>query len=106
MSTKFVERAATEILKFEKVGDQVTGYLMEIIPVDGDKPGVKYIVHEPVENRFYEFFGSYDLNRKIRKTDIGKLLQIRFEKTEKVDANRSIKRFWVGVDTSVPKTGS
>ena len=73
------ERTGTEIFRFEVPGDYLRGRLINIETVDlGGKPTLRYIMHDEEEDRIYSFLGTVDLNTKIRSSDVGKILEIRY----------------------------
>src|SRR5450631_4255543 len=95
---ELVERVGTEIFKFEAPGDYLRGRLLNIETVDiGGKPTLRYVVQDEDEGRAFGFLGTMDLNTKIRPSDAGKLLEIRYEGTDVPTGvgKNPIKRFKV-----------
>jgi hypothetical protein len=91
-----VERIGAEIFRFQNPGDFLRGILTEIETVEiGGKPTLKYLIHDPDEKRLFSVLGTIDLNTKIRQSDVGRLLEIRYEGTEKIPGRYPIKRFRV-----------
>jgi hypothetical protein len=98
---EMVERTGPEIFRFETPGDYLRGRLIEIETAEiGGKPTLRYIVHDEEEGRLFSTLGTVDLNTKIRPTDVGKLLEIRFEGKDAAmeDGKNPIKRFKVFVE--------
>ncbi len=97
-SVELVERTGTEIFRFDAPGDYLRGRLINIETADiGGKPTPRYIVHDEEEDRIVGFLGTVDLNTKIRRSDVGKVLEIRYEgKDSQTEAGKNpIKRFKV-----------
>ena len=97
-SVELVERTGTEIFRFDAPGDCLQGRLISIETADiGGKPTLRYIVQDGEEDRIVGFLGTVDLNTKIRPSDVGKILQIRYEgKDSQTEAGKNpIKRFKV-----------
>jgi hypothetical protein len=95
---ELVERTGTEIFRFDAPGDCLQGRLISIETADiGGKPTLRYIVQDGEEDRIVGFLGTVDLNTKIRPSDVGKILQIRYEgKDSQTEAGKNpIKRFKV-----------
>jgi len=63
----------------------------------GRKPTLRYIVQDDEEDRIVSFLGTVDLNTKIRPSDTGKILEIRYEGKDKQTepGKNPIKRFKV-----------
>ena len=96
-----VERAGPEIFRFDTPGDYLRGRLVEIETTDiGGKSTLKYIVHDEEKGRIFSFLGTVDLNSKMRPTDIGKILEIRYggKDTAAEQGKNPIKRFKVFVE--------
>lgn len=72
-----VERPSPELFSFSTPGDFVKGVLSAIdrVEVKG-KPTIQFTVDDAAENKTYKILGTYDLNQKIKKSDIGSFLQI------------------------------
>ena len=97
-SVELVERTGTEIFRFDAPGDYLRGRLINIETADiGGKPTIRYIVQDEDEDRIVSFLGTVDLNTKIRPSDVGKILEIRYEgKDMQTEAGKNpIKRFKV-----------
>ncbi len=98
---ELIERIGPEIFRFETPGDYLRGRLISIETTDiVGKTTLKYIVHDEEEDRILSFLGTVDLNKKIRESDIGKILEIRYGGTDP-DAGQGkhpIKRFKVSVE--------
>src|SRR5262249_49551168 len=95
----FVERKGTEIFRFDSPGVFLRGRLIEIDVTDiSGKATTRYAVHDEDDDRLWSFLGTIDLNSKIRRSDIGKVIEIRFEGTTDSQPGKTpVKRFWVGV---------
>ena len=54
-------------------------------------------MHDDEENRIFSFLGTVDLNKKIRESDIGKILEIRYGGADREagQGKNPIKRFKV-----------
>ena len=94
------ERTGAEIFRFENAGDALTGTLLDIEEVEiGGKQTVSYIFHDEDGGRTVSFLGTVDLNIKLRASDIGKRVQIRYGgKDPQTEAGKNaIKRFKVYV---------
>ena len=92
------ERTGPEIFRFENPGEYLRGRLINIETTDiGGKPTLKYIVRDEEEDRLYSFLGTVDLNKKIRSSDIGKVLEIRYggKDPNPEPGKNAIKRFKV-----------
>src|SRR4051812_44645862 len=101
-SIQLTERTGPEIFRFENSGDCLRGRLVNIETADiGGKPTIRYVVHELDKDRLYSFLGTVDLNIKIRSSDIGKLIEVRYlgRDSETGDGKNPIKRFKVLVQT-------
>jgi len=98
---ELVERTGPEIFRFEAPGDYVRGRLisMENTHING-KSALKYVLHDLEEDRFYSFLGTVDLNTKIRPTDVGKVLEVRYERQDSPSDNgkNPLKHFKVFVE--------
>jgi hypothetical protein len=97
---EFEERTGPEIFRFETPGDYLRGRLIEIETVDiAGKPTLKYIVRDEDEDKLFSFLGTVDLNKKIRSSDIGKLVEIRYggKDPNPEPGKNAIKSFKVGV---------
>ena len=95
---ELTERTGPEIFRFDNPGDSLQGRLVTIETVDiGGKPTIRYVVHETDEDKIYSFLGTVDLNIKIRQSDIGKVLEVRYlgRDTEAQEGRNPIKRFKV-----------
>jgi hypothetical protein len=98
---EMVERTGPEIFRFEKPGDYLRCRLIEIETADiSGKPTIRYIVHDEEQKKVYSFLGTVDLNTKIRASDVGKILEIRYGGTEAQTGigKNPIKRFKVFVE--------
>jgi hypothetical protein len=96
-----VERPGTEIFRFEKPGDCLRGRLLEIETTDiNGKPTLRYVVRDEEEERIFSFLGTVDLNTKIRPSDVGRILEIRYggKDTNVEPGKNAIKRFTVFVE--------
>jgi len=94
------ERTGAEIFRFENAGDSLTGTLLDIEEVEiGGKQTVSFIFQDEDGGRTVSFLGTGDLNSKIRASDIGKRVQIRYGgKDPQTEAGKNaIKRFKVYV---------
>jgi hypothetical protein len=94
------ERTGAEIFRFENAGDSLTGTLLAMEDVEiGGKPTVSFIFQDEDSARTVSFLGTVDLNTKIRASDIGKRIQIRYGgKDPQTEAGKNaIKRFKVYV---------
>ncbi len=77
---QLVERKGADLFRFEKSGDVLRGVLLEIEPCDSNgRPNLKYSVHDTSDNRLWEFFGTTELNKKLRPRDIGREIEVCFE---------------------------
>ena len=95
---ELVERTGPEIFRFETPGDYLRGRLINIETTDiGGKPTLRYVVHDEEEDRVFSFLGTVDLNTKIRSSDVGKILEIRYvgKDTQAEQGKNPIKRFKV-----------
>jgi hypothetical protein len=95
---ELVERTGTEIFRFDAPGDYLRGRLITIETADiGGKPTLRYIVQDEEDGRIVGFLGTVDLNKKIRPSDVGKVLEIRYEGNDpQADPGKNpIKRFKV-----------
>ncbi len=100
-AVEMVERAGPEIFRFDTPGDYLRGRLIAIETADiGGKPTLKYVVHDEEEDRIFSFLATVDLNSKIRPTDVGKMLEVRYggKDTEAEQGKNPIKRFKVFVE--------
>lgn len=92
------ERKRLEILSFKTPGQSMRGKLMGIDVVEIDqRAALRYVIKDEVQDRLYSLLGTVDLNNKIRRTDIGRILQIRYEGMDTANI-RAIKRFLVHVE--------
>jgi hypothetical protein len=102
------ERKEPRRIKFEREGDSIEGVLVGIerLKMDG-KFVPKFVFAEvnitgdrvtPTGDRF-DFLGTYDLANKIRISDVGKFLFIRYESQDaSVERNgNKLRRFKVGI---------
>jgi len=62
-----------------------------------ERTALLYIVEESESNRLLSILETADLSSKIRSSDIGKVLEIRFEGFENVAYRRPMKRYRVRV---------
>ena len=95
---ELVERTGPQIFRFETPGDYLRGRLINIETTDiGGKPTLRYVVHDEEEDRVFSFLGTVDLNTKIRSSDVGKILEIRYvgKDTQAEHGKNPIKRFKV-----------
>ena|SRR5256885_10891987 len=95
------ERTGPEMFRFETPGDYLRGRLNAIETVDiAGKPTLRYIVHDEDEGRLFSFLGTVELNKKIRSSDVGKVLEIRYGGTnsETQPGKNPIKLFKVFVE--------
>jgi hypothetical protein len=100
-SVELVERTGPEIFRFETPGDYLRGRLINIETTDiGGKPTLRYIVHDEEKDRIFSFLGTVDLNTKIRSSDVGKILEIRYGGTDSEiqPGKNAIKRFKVFIE--------
>jgi hypothetical protein len=97
----YVERKAVQPFRFENSGDSISGVLIEIDSVTKDgKANLHYTLHNLEKNRNYSFYGTMDLNRKIRRGDIGTNLQIQYEgMSEPEEGRKPMKLFKVLAST-------
>ena len=98
VSIELEERTGPEIFRFDTPGEYLRGRLINIETTDiGGKPTLKYIVHEEEEDRLFSFLGTVDLNKKIRSSDIAKILEIRYggKDPHPEPGKNAIKRFKV-----------
>jgi hypothetical protein len=95
---ELVERAGPEMFKFDTPGQTLRGRLITIehIQVNG-QPALRYTLHDEEEGKYYTFLGTIDLNTKIRQSDVGKVVQVQYERQDPpVQSGKSpIKRFRV-----------
>ncbi len=92
----FKERVAREIFRFERPGEALSGVLMEIDSVEiQGRPTVRYTINDPEEKRTYSVLGTIDLNAKIHRDDVGRMIRIRFEKSEILPGRNPKKVFQV-----------
>ena len=95
---ELIERTGIEIFRFESPGDYLRGRLINIETVDiGGKPTLRYVVQDQDGDRIVSFLGTVDLITKIRSSDIGRILEIRYERNDTPTApgKNPIKRFKV-----------
>lgn len=93
---QMTERLSAEIFRFENPGDYLKGVLVDIETVDiSGKPTLRYILHDLEENRRFSILGTMDLNNKVRRGDLGKPLEIRYEGLENRPGKNPIKRYRV-----------
>jgi hypothetical protein len=98
---EMVERTGPEIFRFEKSGDYLRCRLIEIETADiSGKPTLRYIVSNEDDGKLCTFLGTVDLNTKIRASDVGKVLEIRYGGLESQSGpgKNPIKRFKVFVE--------
>jgi hypothetical protein len=98
---EMVERTGPEIFRFEKAGDYLRCRLIEIETADiSGKPTLRYIVSNEDDGKLCTFLGTVDLNTKIRASDMGKVLEIRYGGLESQSGpgKNPIKRFKVFVE--------
>jgi hypothetical protein len=99
-SVELEERTGAEIFRFENAGDSLRGTLIDIEVAEiGGKPTTRYIFQDEDGNRTVSFLGTVDLNTKIRASDVGKRIEIRYGgKDPQTEAGKNaIKRFKVYV---------
>lgn len=92
------ERSGPEIFRFENPGDYLRGRLITIETIDmTGKPTVRYIVHDEQEDRLYSFLGTVDLNIKLKKSDISKIVEVQYvgQDPNSGQGKNPIKRFKV-----------
>jgi len=97
-TVELIERAGPEIFRFENSGDCLRGRLVNIETADvGGKATLRYLIHQEEEGNLYSFLGTVDLNIKIRASDIGKILEVRYlgRDPETQEGKNPIKRFKV-----------
>lgn len=98
---EMVEREEPRFVRFE-VGDVVEGILVEIrrLRVQG-KPAVRYTVDD--DGQLCSFLGTYQINEKLRVTDIQKRIHIRYEgeDTSVMRAGRRMRNFRIFVSSDV-----
>src|SRR5437016_13835117 len=100
-SVELEERTGPEIFRFQTPGDYLRGRLIEVETVDiAGKPTLRYTVHDQEEDRLFSFLGTVELNKKIRSSDVGKVLEIRYGGTnsEVQPGKNAIKLFRVFVE--------
>jgi len=100
---EMVERTGPEIFRFETPGEYLRGRLLEIETTEiNGKPTLKYVVRDEEEDRLFSFLGTVDLNKKIRPSDVGLILEIRYGgKDAAVGPGKNpMKRFKVFVEKS------
>ena len=94
------ERTGAEIFRFENAGDSLRGTLLDIETTEiSGKPTTRYIFQDEDRDKTVSFLGTVDLNTKIRASDIGKRIEIRYGgKDPQTEAGKNaIKRFKVYV---------
>ena len=90
------ERIGVEIFRFNATGETLVGILTEIDTIDiSGRPTIRYTFQDTEQSRWYSLLGTVDLNKKIRKSDIGKLLEVRFDGLDTRAGKYPIKRFRV-----------
>lgn len=74
---EFEERVEPEFFQFKAEGETICGVLenVESISVDS-KPVTRYTVYEPDEDKRYTFLGTYQINSKLRRSDIGRVIEV------------------------------
>lgn len=95
---ELVERTGPEIFRFENPGDYLRGRLIAVETTDmAGKPTLRYIVHDEEEDRLFSFLGTVDLNIKLRKSDISKIVEVQYvgQDPESAQGKNPIKRFKV-----------
>src|SRR5215475_5021642 len=95
---ELAERTGPEIFRFENPGDCLRGRLITVETTDmGGKPTLRYTVHDEEEDRLYSFLGTVDLNIKLRKSDISKIVEVQYvgQDPESGRGKHPIKRFKV-----------
>jgi hypothetical protein len=95
---ELVERTGPEIFRFEIPGESLRGRLIAIETKDiGGKPALSYVIHDEEEDRLYTFLGTVDLNIKIHKSDVSKIIQVQYvgQDSESGQGKNPIKRFKV-----------
>jgi hypothetical protein len=100
-TTTMVERTGPEIFKFEHPGAYLKGRLISIETMElNGKPTLKYLVDDKDEDRLFSFLGTVDLNTKIRPSDIGRIVEIRYggQDPQSENGKNPIKRFKVFVE--------
>ena len=97
-SVDLIERTGPEIFRFETPGEYLRGLLITIETADiGGKPTLRYIIRDENEGRIFSFLGTVDLNTKIRRSDVGKILEIQYTgKDDQAEPGKNpVKRFKV-----------
>jgi hypothetical protein len=95
------ERKRLEMFSFDSPGQSLRGRLIEIDPVEiSQRPALRYVIHEEEEDRCYSLLGTVDLNNKIRRSDVGRILEIRYEGSEKRNGGNPIKRFRIFAEST------
>jgi hypothetical protein len=107
---KLVERPATELYKFTNNGEQIEGVLVAINKVeieDADtkkmRPVIEYVLQ--MENKKVKFLGTWDLNDKLGRGDLGRFIVVTYLGEDKnvVKNGNHMKRYKVEVDEQTKK---
>jgi hypothetical protein len=77
-----VERKEPTLVKFAD-GERVHGLLVgvELIEID-KKRVVRYVVQDLESGELSAFLGTYQINAKLRRDDVGRVIDVRYEGTD------------------------
>jgi len=92
-----VERCEPTLIKFAE-GEWVRGVLVSIERIDVDKkPVARYTVRDLDTGEYSSFLGTHQINAKIRRSDIGHAVEVRYEGTDPsiVRNGNAMRRFKV-----------
>ncbi len=97
---QLTEIKGPEMFQFKERGQEISGYLMRISPVDvKGKKTIQYTVLD--ENRAeITFLATWDLARKLRHQHVGHFVVVRYlgENSEVKTQGNALREFYVGVD--------
>jgi len=111
---EMVERLAPELYRFEKVGEQVDGWLISADSVEitdkhtqEKKRVLQYLIEADALGRRVQILATYDLARKIRREDVGRYIVITYmgENQQVKKGDNFLKEFRVEVEKSRTASG-
>lgn len=78
-----IERKEPTLIKFAD-GESISGLLVGIERIEVDKkPIVRYTVQDLDSGELSSFLGTYQINAKIRRNDVGHVIDVRYEGEDK-----------------------
>lgn len=93
MKREMIEREQPKLVKFEAKGDFACGVLSAAAPVyipDGNGGEVRRMQYTVLDDdgQAYQFLGNWDINVKLRATDIGRYVQVTY-KSDDAEAGKN-----------------